>query len=177
MRRVLAAICVLGLGATVFAQSDNAAIAQSATGFGFKLGGFFPADSAIRNATSETLVSFGVEYDLETSLFGSGTTFFGLDWISPSFMGGNHIANFHLDQRFYMGARKFSAGGNAYFFVGVGLVGLDINGDSGTGWGVRGGIGTEMRDDWFLEVGGLVTNEINGVNASGVSAMFGYRFK
>ena len=177
MRRVLAAVGALALGATGFAQMDNAAIAQSATGFGFKIGAFVPADSAIRDNTNNTLLDFGVEYDLEEGFFKSGVTFFGLDWISQTIFGADHIAMFHLDQRFYMGPRKFSAGGSAYFFLGVGIVGVDIAGDSGTGWGVRGGIGTEMRDNWFLEVNGLVTSEINGVNASGIGAMLGYRFK
>lgn len=177
MRRILAAAAALAVGATGFAQMDNAAIAQSATGFGFKIGGFVPADSAIRDNTSNTLLDFGVEYDLEQSFLKTGVTFFGVDWMSPSLLGANHIAMFHVDQRFYMGPRRLSAGGNAYFFLGFGVVGIDMSGDSGTGWGVRGGVGTEMRDNWFLEVNGLVTSEIHGVNASGVGAMIGYRFK
>jgi hypothetical protein len=178
MRRLLVALCAMSLGATVFAQTgtDSSAVMDSATGFGFRIGGFFPADGSLRDS-SATWVDFAIEYDLEQSLFGPGVTFIGLDWISPSFFGGEHEAALHIDQRFYLGPRRYSAGGSAYFFLGVGAVGIDANGDSSSGWLARGGVGTELRGNTFIELAALVSPKFHGVNPSGISASVGYRFK
>ena len=183
MRRFLLALCVVAIGAVAGAQQsipDTGELAQSAIGFGFRLGGFFPADSKLRDVQT-TFLDFGMEYELQKSLFTQGTTYIAGDWVSDKFLGAKHEASLTINQRFYMNpngkTKRFAAGGTPYFYLGVGGAWTDVNGSTGQGFLVRGGVGSEFRGDIFFEVGGQVSSRIGGVNVSGIGASIGYRFR
>lgn len=162
-------------GGAMAQDSSTATLAESAVGFGFRLGAFIPADSALRHNNS-TWTDFGIEYELEKSLLATGFTYLAFDWASPEFFGGDHVAMLSINQRFYTGQRKYAAGGSAYFFLGAGINWVS-DGGSGQGFAVRGGLGTEFRGNTFLEVGANLSPKIHGVNPSGISVSLGYRFR
>jgi hypothetical protein len=183
MRRIILALCVISIGAVAGAQSsapNNDELAQSAVGFGFRIGGFFPADSKLRDVQT-TFTDFAIEYDMEKSLFSQGTTYIAGDWISDKFIGSQHEASLTINQRYYMNpngkANRFAVGGTPYFFLGAGGAWTDVSGATGQGLLVRGGFGSEFKGNLFVEVEGQITSRINGVNASGVGVSVGFRFK
>jgi hypothetical protein len=177
MTRVLVALAILGVGALASAQDTPGDLSSAAVGFGFRLGGFFPADNKVRDVKSSFL-DVGLEYELEKSLLANGTSYIAGDWISSTFLGGQHIATLSINQRIYTKNERFAAGGSAYFYAGVGAQWLHVAGStSSTTWLLRGGIGSEFKGNYFLEVGGQFSPKVSGVNGSGISASVGYRFR
>lgn len=178
MKRICFALAALAVGAIACAQYDQTGdLRAAAVGFGFRLGGYFPADSKLRDVKT-VFIDFGIEYDFEKSLMKNGTTYVSGDWISDTFLGGRHVADLAINQRLYTKNERFAAGGTPYFYVGVGANWVHAAGVSnGTTWVVRGGIGSEFKGDYFAEVGGMLSPKVKGVNPSGLSASIGYRFK
>jgi len=179
MKRICLALAALSVVALSAAQSTDQTpdLRAAAVGFGFRLGGYFPADSKLRDVKS-VLIDFGIEYDFEKSFMKNGTTYVAGDWISDTFLGGQHVADLTINQRIYTKNERFAAGGTPYFFAGVGANWVHAAGASnGTTWVVRGGIGSEFKGDYFAEVGGFLSPKIKGLNPSGVSLSIGYRFK
>ena len=178
MIRTLVALSLLTVGAIASAQEQSGTdLAQSAVGFGFRLGAFLPADSRVRDVAT-TFIDFGIEYDFEKSVFKNGTTYIAGDWISPSLLGGQHLATFTVNQRFYTKNQRFAVGGSPYFYAGIGGEWLHAAGNSSDmTWVVRGGLGSEFQGDYFVELGGSFSPKVGGVNGSGASVSVGYRFK
>ncbi|MEA2552817.1 MAG: hypothetical protein QOJ65_993, partial [Fimbriimonadaceae bacterium] len=179
--RILVALGALVLGTTAFAQTAETQVgqntlAEAAIGFGFRLGAYFPAESSLRRGGT-AWVDFGVEYDFERSMFRNGTTYASLDWNSPKFLGGEHFMTLGINQRFYTSHQRYAPSGTSYFYLGVGAGFLHHSGSDDSTWMVRGGVGVEMQQHYFLEVGGTLSPKIGGANPSGVSASIGYRFK
>lgn len=167
---------LLALAGVAMSQEESSStLAESAVGFGFRLGGFIPADSALRD-NSSTWIDFAIEYEFEKSFLKTGTTYVAFDWASPQFFGGDHVATLSLNQRFYTGERRYAAGGSAYFFLGAGVSMVNAGGN-GSGLAVRGGLGTEFRGNTFLEVGANLSAKIHGVNPSGIMVSLGFRFR
>lgn len=177
MTRYIVALAILGTGALASAQYDASDdISQSAIGFSLRLGGFFPADSKLRDIQT-TFVDFGIEYEFEKSLLKNGTTYIAGDWTAVNFLGAKHVANLTINQRFYTKDQRFAVGGTPYFYAGAGAAFTHVAGSDGTTWVIRAGLGSEFQGDYFAEVGGVFSPKVNGVNASGIVASVGYRFK
>ena len=175
MRRYLLVLGALAIGAVAGAQAETD-LSQAAVGFGFRFGGYWPVDSKLRNSAN-VWDDAAIEYDFQKSIMKTGTTYGAVDWISRNLFGGQHSAIISVNQRFYGGNHRFAAGGTPYFFVGVGAQFVDFNGNSGSSWMARGGIGSEFKGDWFLEAAGLVAPKVKGVDFSGISLSLGYRVK
>ncbi len=180
MRRFFVVLCALTLGAMAFAQYDPATgdstLYNSAIGFGFRIGAFFPTDGALRNR-SNTWSDPAMEYDFKKSLFKAGTTYAAADWISNKFFGGEHLLGITINQRFYTRPKRYDIGGTPYFFLGAGAGFEDHSGSQSTTWLARGGVGAEFQGNYFLEAAAIVSPKLNGVNPSGISVSLGYRFK
>ena len=174
------ALCALSLGAVASAQYDPSAGQQtlydSARGFGFRIGAYFPTDQKLRDF-SNTWVDTAVEYDFERGLFKAGTTYAAVDWASSKIFGGTHLLGVTVNQRFYTRPNRYAAGGTPYFFLGAGAGWQDVEGSTSTTWLVRGGVGAEFQGNYFLEAAAVISPKLNGVNPSGISASLGYRFK
>lgn len=180
MRRFFVVLCALTLGAMAFAQYDpttgESTIYNSAIGFGFRIGAFFPTDGSLRNK-SNTWSDPAIEYDFQRSLFKAGVTYASADWIASKFFGGEHLLAIAVNQRFYTKNKRYSIGGTPYFFLGAGAGWQDNNGNQSTTWLARGGVGAEFEGNYFVEAAAIVSPKLNGVNPSGISVSFGYRFK
>ena len=177
MTRILVALAALAIGAAAFAQTTDQTgdLSSAAVGFSFRIGGYFPADSKVRDVES-VFWDTGIEYDFETSLFKGSTTYVAGDWIANTPLGGKHLAALTLNQRFYSG-KSYFVNGAPYFFLGVGTMFTHAAGSNSTTWVGRGGIGAEFPHNYFFEVGGYISPKINGINPSGISASLGYRFR
>lgn len=172
MRKLLFAGSALMACALAQAQMDNAdSLSQSALGFGFRLGGYFPAESQLRDQNA-TWIDFGIEYEFEKSFMREGSTYLALDYVSPKLFGEDRLLALTVNQRFYTGGQRY--GGSAYFFAGVGF-GTISGGDSGVIF--RGGIGTELSSNAFLEASAFLGPDLGGINPSGIGLSIGYRFK
>ena len=164
-----------------FAQYDpntgDSTLYDSARGFGFRIGAYFPTDSALRQVAN-TWTDAGIEYDFQKSIFKAGTTYGAFDWAANKFFGGTHLAALTVNQRFYTRPKRYAIGGTPYFFLGAGA-GWEDAGSSRTSttWIARGGIGSEFQGNYFLEAAAVVSPKLNGVNPSGISVSLGYRFR
>jgi len=177
MTRFVMALSALAIGAVAGAQTQTLPdLEQAARGFGFRIGGFFPADNKLRDFET-TWTDVGIEYDLERSMVKNGTTYLAFDWTSKGFFGGVHSMQFSFNQRFYGGTSRYSGGGAPYFYLGAGGQWTDFAGETGSSWLLRGGVGTELNNGWFAEAGGVVTPKISGASTSGISLSIGYKFK
>ena len=182
MIRTLVALGALSIAAVASAQYQAGEgtpdeLAQSAIGFSFRLGGYFPADSKLRDIKT-VFFDTAMEYEFDKSFMKNGTTYVAGDWISDQFLGSKHVANLTINQRVYTKNVRFAAGGTPYFFAGVGGEWVHAAGTTnGTTWVVRGGIGSEFKGDYFAEVGGYLSPKTKGVNPSGIAVSIGYRFK
>jgi len=178
MRKILIAIAALAVGAIASAQYQDTTpdLGQSAVGFSFRVGVYWPADNAMRDI-SNTFSDVGMEYELEKSLLSTGRTYISGDWISNKFVGGEHVANLTLNQRIYTRNQRFSAGGTPYFFLGGGVEFIHVNHIDTTTWCVRGGIGAEFKGNYFIEFGGYLSPKKDGINPSGIAGSIGYRFQ
>ena len=180
MRRFLVALCALTLGAMASAQYDpntgGSTLYDSARGFGFRIGAYFPTDGALRNVAN-TWTDAAVEYDFERGIFKAGTTYAALDWAASKFLGGTHLMAITVNQRFYTRPKRYAVGGTPYFFLGAGAGWEDVGGSTSTTWLARGGLGAEFQQNYFLEAAALVSPKLHGVNPSGISVSLGYRFK
>lgn len=180
MRRFFLVLCALTLGAMAFAQYDpttgDSSLYDSARGFGFRIGAYFPTDGALRNV-SNTWSDAGIEYDFLRGIFKTGTTYASLDWTASKLFGGTHIASIAVNERYYTRPKRYAIGGTPYFYLGIGAGWEDLGGSTSSTWVARGGIGSEFQGNYFLEAGALVSPKLNGVNPSGISVSIGYRFK
>jgi hypothetical protein len=176
MKRILMALCALSICGVASAQYDDE-LANSAVGFSLRIGGYFPADDALRDIES-TFINVGLEYELERSWMRNGQTFVAAEWIASEIMGGDHVLNVTFNQRIYTKNQRFAAGGSPYFFAGLGGQWTHIPGTNDeTTWVIRGGLGSEFQGNYFIEVGGYFSPDTNGFNTSGICASLGYRFK
>lgn len=176
MTRLTLALGALAMCALASAQAPSEDLGAAARGFGFRVGAYFPADNKLRDVAT-TWTDFGIDFDLDQSLIKNGTTYFSADWTSKGLFGAEHFLAATVNQRFYGGSKRYSAGGAPYFFLGFGVAWTDDRGSTGNTWVARGGVGTELSNGWFLEAQGLVSPKVNNATLSGVAVSFGFRFK
>ena len=176
MKRILVALCALSICAVSSAQYESADLSDSAVGFSLRLGAFFPADNQMRDIDN-MFINVGIEYEFERSFVRNGITYMAGEWIADEVLGAHHVGNITINQRIYTKDQRFAAGGSPYFFGGVGFQWLSVPGLNDNGWVVRGGLGSEFSGDYFLEVGGYFSPDMQGFNTSGVCASVGYRFR
>jgi len=177
MRRIfvaLAALLVASFASAQYSDQPND-LGQAATGFSFRVGAYWPTDQALRNQ-EDIFWDAGMEYDFGRSWVRNGMSYVAADWISNDFLGAQHYATLTINQRVYTNNRHLAAGGSPYLFLGVGASWLHMPGASDTGWVVRGGLGSEFRGNYCVEVAGFASPEMKGVNPSGISVSLGYRF-
>lgn len=143
------------------------------SGLSVRGGVVLPVDNSLENLGSN-LIGIGVEYLLPTPLVrGGGETFLSLDYMAPRIGGPKgSVWPLAVNQRWYTNSSSIRRN---YAYLGLGVTFVDVA-SSGSTIGVRGGVGTELGDRIFAEVGGFLSDKVKGVNANGVGLYLGYRF-
>jgi hypothetical protein len=173
MRKILyGAIGLAGLclSASAIAQ-DN--FDPTPSNINVRLGVSLPLDNALSNYGSP-LIGLGVEYQLNSSLAGSGVTYLSLDYLTSSSQFSGGVYPFCINHRFYLNNDR--GGHRTYAFVGVGGAIIDINGGSNTVLAARGGLGADIGEKLFFETTLLLTDSSHDQSADSISLYIGYRF-
>ena len=165
---VLAAFSVCGIAS---AQSDQ--LNKVPTNISFRIGVALPIEKSLSDV-SNTLLAFGIEYNLENSLFGSGDTYIAVDFWTRNLNGfSDRVAPITINQRFYGGYRGASR--RTYTFVGLGVAFVDF-GQSDSAFCARGGFGIELGDNTFTEFAATVGDRAGNVRPNALTFSLGYRF-
>jgi hypothetical protein len=119
------------------------------------------------------LIDVGVEYQMPNSFLPSGETYFSLDYMAASWNGekGSNFP-FAINERFYSHGYY---GHRSYIYLGIGIDFMDVT-SSNTVIAARGGLGEELGERIFTEVGANVGDKRDGVAPDAITASLGYRF-
>jgi len=168
MKRLLWAAGALTLAATAMADSSNVNL----SGFGIRLGAFYPFENEVRRVTG-TMFDFGLDFRVAEQ--GRREIMLSADWLGRSLNGGKgNILTGFVNVRQYVGNTDLDST-RPYFIVGLGVVNADIV-RSSYHVGLRGGYGIQASSGVFVESVVLVTNSKAGVSSSGLGLNVGYRF-
>jgi hypothetical protein len=115
-------------------------------------------------------MSLGLDYYFERSLFPGSSSYISADWISDSVRAKKNLFPIFINQKF-----GFGEGNNAYAVVGVGAMIVDLD-RSGTRFGIRGGVGTTLGDNYFAEAIATFSDPVKGVRGNTIGVYVGYRF-
>ena len=172
MRRTLTAAAIMAtLGVCGVANAQTNTLDTSPNNITIRGGVALPADNSI-SSVSNSFINVGVEYLFGNSLLKGSDTFLSVDAFFNTF--NNVIAwPVAINERFYLGSNP--QGHRNYFFIGVGMTFVNVT-VSGNGIGARGGLGTELGPNIIAELGGYVSDQIQGVRANAVTFDIGYRF-
>ena len=175
MRKITFAGCALSLlaiSAAASAQSTNSLPDVNPTNVSLRIGGVFAIDGPLRNQ-QKLWFGLGAEYQFPRDIIPNSPTYFSADVIAQSGAGG-HGTFFPicLNQRFYFDQ---SGGKRAYFFVGGGVVIMDVTATNTTGV-IRTGFGYEFTSSVFVEGSFLAGGQVDGFQPTSVGFYLGYRF-
>jgi hypothetical protein len=175
MRKITIAGCALSLlaiSAVASAQSQSSLPDVNPTNVSVRIGGVFAIDGPLRNQ-QKLWFGIGAEYQFARELIPNSPTYFSADVVAQSGAGGH--GNFFpicLNQRFYFDQ---SGSKRAYFFLGAGVVIMDVTATNTTGV-VRTGFGYEFTSNVFLEGSFVVGGQVDGYQPTSLGVYFGYRF-
>lgn len=169
---VLAAIAICGSASAQYNKSD---LEVHASGFSFRGGLVLPWDAPLRDV-SKTMIGLGMEYSFQKQVVKNSETYVSLDWFGKSLSGTHgNIFPLCINQRFYTGASRYGTG-RAYFFAGLGVTFIDVNGATDK-LGARGGVGMELSQTLFAEAAAYMSGKDNGgVAGNALGFYVGYRF-
>jgi len=175
MRKITFAGCALSLlaiSAVASAQSQSSLPDVNPTNVSIRAGGVFAIDGPLRNQ-QKLWFGLGAEYQFPRDIIPNSPTYFSADVIAQSGSGG-HGTYFPLclNQRFYFdqtGSRR------AYFFVGLGVVIMDVTATNTTAV-VRTGFGYEFTTNVFVESSFVAGGQVDGFQPTSVGFYLGYRF-
>lgn len=170
---VAAVVAAFGINGVAAAQYVPKTVDLTAKGVGLRFGLGLPIDSALRDSSS-TLYNIGLDWQFGRPLLKGGEGYLSIDWIAKDFGGGKGtVFPIAVNQRMYTGGEY---GGRSYYYFGVGVTTLDF-GSSSSVFGFRGGIGKELGESTFFELGGVFSEKgNNGVSANSFTVNLGYRF-
>jgi len=169
---------VATVAASSFAQT-------SMNGFGLSVGAFFPQNTALKNATSNTGWMIAVDYALGQgySMGQGGSAKPSLEVGYARNGGSDNLSTFSA---LLMNRMNFSMGGSEkggfapYFLAGIGFFrhSTDIGGvtDDENRFGGVVGLGADVAQRTAIEAGWRFSGKINGTNTDGFFARVRFRF-
>lgn len=168
---VAAAFSINGVAA---AQYVPKTMDLTARGVSIRLGVGLPIDSNLRDSGA-SLTNVGIDWQFGRSLLPGGEGYLSVDWFAKNFRGKKGtVFPVMVNQRVYQGE---DYGTRSYYFFGVGLTNLDFDGGSDSVLGLRAGIGKELGESTFFELGGSLSDKgKSGVRGNLFTLNIGYRF-
>jgi len=165
----IASLALLALTGTASAQYASSNTDTSLYNVSLRLGALVPLDNKLDDRVGG-LMSVGLDYHLERSLFPGSSSYLSVDWVSDSVRAKKNLFPIFLNQKFGLGE-----GSTAYAVVGVGAMIVDLD-RSGTRFGLRGGVGTTLGDNYFAEAIATFSDAVKGVRGNTIGVYVGYRF-
>lgn len=158
-----------------YAQGGYTSNGASLAGTSLRLGLSFPINNTL-SGFGDNFGNFGFELPTSTA-FGDGPdTYLAFDYIAKSLgefgKGSALMVSYNL--RFYS---KNSTTRQSYAYAGLGFASLNFGASTDSTLALRGGVGMNLSDHTFAEIGGTFsssTNNNGALNTIGLSV--GYRF-
>lgn len=145
------------------------------TNTALRVGFGYAFDESTRDVTGN-LAAAGLDYFLDRPWMARGDTFLSFDWLGGSITGGRgNIYPIMVNQRFSSAATLYSDEKAPYFQLGVGIVIVDVS-KSDMLLGFRGGLGTYLTENLFVEGNAVLTQSSQGNSGNLVGVYLGYRF-
>lgn len=167
------ALALLTASAIASAQVTTQTTNFAGSNISLRLGASFALNPNLRDI-QDLWFGLGAEYQITSPADPGDQTYVSLDWIGKSGSGtnGNYFP-LCINERFPL--TRTTTGTQAYAFLGVGIVVIDIGG-TGTAGGARGGFGYNFSQNVFAETSLVVSGQVNGYQATSVGVYLGYRF-
>jgi|GEM_PF-927366 len=161
----------IGAATLASAQYSSSIGDVTASGFDIRIGFAYSLDNNLRDVAN-TLIGFGIDYNLPPLLKGS-TTFLSGDVLAKSGSGGHGNAfPICLNERFSFGTSRY---GGTYFFVGAGAFITDVT-STNTVLGARGGFGVNLGPNIFTEATATLSLPTNNYRIDTIGLYVGYKF-
>lgn len=175
-----AALVVAGAASAQVGGSGSDTSLVNLSGVSAKVGIGIPFDSDVSSGIGSTLTMIGGEYALTKSFLRNSETFFAAEIYVRDYSGSRgYILPITVNQRFYNTNNATAFQRRTYGFVGLGFAVLDNNNVSGgtnTSLVLHGGVGAELGERIFAELGAYFGESKGGGRPNLISISAGYRF-
>ena len=183
LTRNLAAMAALGMGALATAQTSGNDSRQivNLSGLSVKGGVSISLDSKLSDRLGTTLTMIGAEFQPLRTLVRGSETYFCAEIHVRDYSGSDgYVIPITINQRFYAGGRPEGLVRRTYGFVGIGAAFVDArrntNGNAETSLVLHGGVGAELSERIFAEVGLYLGDQRGNARPNLVTFSAGYRF-
>lgn len=168
MRRYLVGTILAVAGVT-------AAQAQNPQQLDVRGGIWLPVDSTLRDVAN-IWAGIGVDVHFPTHFLKNAETVLSVDYLTHS-LGGSKGNIFPINLNAYFTVPHGDQ--TLYYGFGAGAVIADVRSTSKTVFGLRGVLGLNINDEWFIEANYFWSDKYDDVNssrASGLAGYIGFRF-